>query len=140
MGNYRYSHIQLKIISRYIAIALLALFTVALLPFNAMHHHAEDEHMAAMLHREHHPAHHCDLDEQFCQSGPNADCGHDTHLSKPHPKCFACDFHFIKLFEAANLTPLYKQVSAAVVFQELKHTMLNKAFIFVGNKGPPATA
>lgn len=121
------------------AIVLLALFAVTLLPFNALHHHAEDEHMAAMLHHQHHPAHHCDLDEQFCQSGPDSDCGHDSHLAKQHPKCFTCDFHFIKLFETTDLATVFKQVSVAAVYRDFKQTMLHKAFIFVGNKGPPAT-
>lgn len=130
----------MKNISQYIAILLLAFFAVTLLPFNALHQHAEDEHMAAMLHHEYHPEHHCDLDEQFCQSEPNDDCGHDTHVANSHPKCFTCDFQFIKLFETTDLSAVCTQASIQATYRKCSQMMLDKAFIFVGNKGPPAVA
>ncbi|MES2560159.1 MAG: hypothetical protein V4590_10485 [Bacteroidota bacterium] len=130
----------MKIIAPYIAIFLTVLFAATLLPYNALHQHAEDEHTAAMVNQEHDPAHHCELDEQFCQSAPETDCGHDMHIAKTHPKCFACDFSFIKSFEASSDISVYKEVSVPSMYKELNTTTLNKDFIFVGNKGPPAIA
>ncbi|MES2779785.1 MAG: hypothetical protein V4651_07780 [Bacteroidota bacterium] len=130
----------MKSISQYIAILLIALFAVTLLPYNALHDHAEDEHTAAMLHHENHPTHHCELDEQFCGAETDVDCGHPAHLAKAHPKCFTCDFNFIKLFDADVNAIVAKQVSSPVVFREYKTAYLHKVFIFVGNKGPPVVA
>lgn len=121
----------------YIAIVLIVLFAVTLLPYNALHHHAEDEHVAAMLHHEHHPSHHCELDDMSCQIGPDEDCGHDTHLSKTHLKCFSCEFHFVKVFGATSETLFGGVASTGVSFQQPTVGPLHGGFLFVGNKGPP---
>lgn len=121
----------------YIAIVLIVLFAVTLLPYNALHHHAEDEHVAALLHHERHPSHHCELDDMNCLIGLDADCGHDTHLCKTHLKCFSCDFHFVKVFEATSETLFGGIASIGVSFQQPTLATLHGAFLFVGNKGPP---
>lgn len=72
-----------------------------------------------------------------CAADLSADCGHATHISKTHAKCFSCDFHFVKLFEAHDATLLIGQTSTRISFQQLHIDALHGAFLFVGNKGPP---
>jgi hypothetical protein len=128
---------QLKTINQHIVIFLIALFAVTMLPYNVLHHHAEDEHVAAMIHHEKHPAHHCELDDMACKIDLTTDCGHATHISKTHPKCFSCDFHFVKLYEASAETLLGGQASTLFSFKQPQIIALHGAFLFVGNKGPP---
>jgi hypothetical protein len=115
----------------------LGIFTVTFIPFNALHHHAEDEHAMAMhLHKV--EEHHCELDEQFCQPSLNDHCGHYTHLAKPISKCFACTFHFIKHFESKAFEITTTAISQQYLFAQFVPSNLHSAWIYLSNKGPPS--
>jgi hypothetical protein len=126
----------LKNASSHIVLLLLGIFSVTFIPFNVLHHHAEDEHaVAILLHNAH--EHHCELDEQFCQPAVNTDCGHDTHLAKPISKCFSCAFHFIKHFESKAFEISNIIVSQQYLFAQFVPSNLRNVWICLSNKGPP---
>lgn len=115
------------------------LFGITLLPFNFLHHHAEDEHGMAMLKHEEQD-HHCELDEQFCRPELSNDCSHEQHISKTIAKCFSCEFHFIKHFTAQNLVIPGSHAVALRQYLALKSSCDQETLILPGNKGPPFTA
>ncbi|MES2691436.1 MAG: hypothetical protein V4658_13590, partial [Bacteroidota bacterium] len=88
----------MKAFHPHIALVLLLLFSITFMPFNFLHHHAEDEHGMAMHRHEKKEAHHCELDDHFCQPDGLSDCRHEQHIAKTIAKCFGCEFHFIKHF------------------------------------------
>jgi hypothetical protein len=120
---------------KHIAILLTVVFTVTLLPFNALHQHHEEEHAAAML--SHEADHSCELDERFCQETFTRDCDHGSHIGTTHVKCFSCQFHFIKTFVSAG-------AHETTTFTATSHEYFIPATILVlaevkniQNKGPP---
>jgi hypothetical protein len=124
----------------YIALVLLAVFSATLLPFNLLHHHAEDEHAAVMISNESFPAHHCELDNHFCQPNIQSHCGHKAHLQQRMAKCFSCDFHFIKHFEGTQPFLLCKPLLLTSLFSTHVASALLDAIVLVSNKGPPCQA
>lgn len=116
---------------------LLAVFTVTFVPFNLLHHHAEDEHNAVVLSHEKHPAHHCELDNHFCQPEIEKECGHKAHIQETITKCFSCEFHFIKHFESGQTASEFIQTSTPVEFQMFFSEKLRHAILLQSNKGPP---
>lgn len=122
----------------YIALALLAVFTVTIMPFNLLHHHAEDEHLAILLSHKNHPEHHCELDNHFCQPQIEKECGHESHIQATITKCFSCEFHFIKHFESEQSTPEFFRTSEPAAFQLFFSEKLRHAIVLFSNKGPPA--
>jgi hypothetical protein len=122
----------------YIAFGLLAVFAVSFMPFNALHHHAEDEHFASLYNQEIAASHHCELDDNLCDSELDHHCGHPFHLHKTIAKCFACEFHFIKHFESLAATHLLVKNKIVLSYQRFFSPALHKANIRLSNKGPPA--
>jgi hypothetical protein len=122
---------------QHIALLLLAIFTVTFVPFNVLHHHAEDEHVAIMHKHEINVTHHCELDDHFCQTDIDTDCGHRSHIQKTIDKCFACDFHFIKHFESTPSQISFIQTVKLVQYRIFVSEKLHSAIILLSNKGPP---
>lgn len=131
-------HFYLKNATSHITLVLLGIFAVTFIPFNVLHHHAEDEHIAAIhLHKA--KEHHCELDEQFCQTTLGTHCGHDTHIAKPISKCFSCEFHFIKHFESNVFKIANNSFSHQHLFAQFVPSNLRNTFVYLSNKGPPAS-
>ncbi|MFN6081705.1 MAG: hypothetical protein ACK44P_02850 [Bacteroidota bacterium] len=121
----------------HIALALFVIFQITLLPFNALHQHAEDEHLASLLHNETMENHHCDLDDLFCQPGVGYHCEHGNHLQRETAKCFTCQFHFVSSIVLRHDYSSFINIAAAVEFKPyfcLAHT---GAKVLLLNKGPP---
>jgi hypothetical protein len=127
----------LKISFQYIAFVLLAVFAVTFVPFNLLHHHAEDEHAAILLTHHDNPSHHCELDNHFCQPEIEQDCGHEAHIQETITKCFSCEFHFIKHFESEQESAEFFRISKPAEFQVFFSEKLRHAIILQSNKGPP---
>jgi hypothetical protein len=126
----------LGLFKSHIAVVLLLLFGITLLPYNFLHHHAEDEHGLMLSGHIHEEEHHCELDELFCQ--PNAEhCSHDQHISKTIAKCFSCEFHFIKHFDKDNITFSCLSTEYLNKYSSNYSAQLHEALILLSNKGPP---
>ncbi|MCG9880495.1 MAG: hypothetical protein MH472_07850 [Bacteroidia bacterium] len=93
----------LKFFSKHIAIFFLLLFGLTLVPYNAMHKHEHDAHVAAMFNEQELELHHCELDELACQVSLLHECEHKNHITETHPDCFSCTFHFIKSYQSAQV-------------------------------------
>jgi hypothetical protein len=131
---------SLKNSIHHIALLLLAVFAVTMLPFNLLHHHAEDEHQMVMLAPADYPAHHCEMDDQFCQTTVQSHCGHKAHLQHTLTKCFSCEFHFIKHFESAQQQlSFYTNPLIAVLTTNVVSNLM-EAIVLLSNKGPPSFA
>jgi hypothetical protein len=105
------------------------------LPFNALHHHAEDEHHIAIV--SHQKDHSCELDEHICQGEFTGECDHSEHIRTTLPKCFSCQFHFIKTFEAANIcsTGIFSDKVYSYFFSS--YDLVASEANSIQNKGPP---
>lgn len=122
----------------HIAWCLLCLFGITFLPFNAMHHHALDEHGMAQHVDALKTQHHCELDEYFCEtSNEETTCEHPQHIASTLTKCFSCDFHFIKHYRIGHFTvPQCQQITFSL-YKSHWATPLLDALVFISNKGPP---
>jgi hypothetical protein len=124
---------------KHIAIFLLLLMGLSVLPYNAFHHHAEDEHLAAMLgHQE--ANHHCELDAYFCQDALNNHCEHTAHVSEMHINCFSCNFHFIKHYEMVQFSLPILHSSEPNSYTALLSRLVWAILPLAANKGPPYLA
>lgn len=105
-----------------------------------MHHHEVDQHVAAKKFHNNEEAHHCFLDEQFCELEIGKDCDHKTHLTKPTEHCFVCVFHFDKPYELPSNPPFFKLnvMDKGPLFCLVPE--LNQLRLFINNKGPPELA
>lgn len=108
------------------------------MPFNFLHHHAEDEHGMAMHRHEKKEAHHCELDDHFCQPDSLSDCQHEQHIAKTIAKCFGCEFHFIKHYTATHSVTTFFQDVVCGDYRKFQPQQLREALILLSNKGPPA--
>ena len=122
----------------HIALLLLVIFTVTIVPFNALHHHAENEHAAVLHAHDIDSHHHCELDDYFCQTDVNTPCGHNSHIQKTIEKCFSCEFHFIKHFETGQSIAQLIQENSSPLFTAFISEKLHQAIILLSNKGPPS--
>jgi hypothetical protein len=126
----------LKLVKQPISLVLLAVLLFSLLPYNALHVHEEEEHFEASLNNSS-AAHHCELDDVFCQEGLKNNCEHKQHLNNPIPDCFTCQFHFVKHYEPATFTSvgltLFKDEIRCVIQIFNSTPRLTLPF----NKGPP---
>jgi hypothetical protein len=126
----------LKLVKQTISFFLLAVLLFSLLPYNALHVHEEEEHFEARLNKTN-TAHHCELDDVFCQEGLKNNCEHKQHLNKSIPDCFTCQFHFVKHYEPATFVSraltLYKDEVRSVKQIFISTPRLTLPF----NKGPP---
>ncbi len=124
---------------KHIALFLVLLMGFSVLPYNAFHHHAEDEHLAAMLgHQE--ANHHCELDAYFCQDALSNHCEHHAHISETHPECFSCSFHFIKHYEMVQYSLPVLQSSEPHMYTALLNRLVWAILPLAANKGPPNLA
>jgi hypothetical protein len=133
--NYAIFAAYLKISIRHIAFFLAALFTITFVPFNAFHHHEEDEHTAALL--SHQEEHSCELDKRFCQDAFTGNCEHGSHISTSDIKCFSCQFHFIKTFTAAEVYETNAVAEASVDYFLSPVSSESAGIQSLYNKGPP---
>lgn len=121
-------------IKNHIALVLLLVFSVTLAPLNLLHHHVEDEHAIAI--HKHETAHHCKLDDYFCE--PLAvNCEHQQHIAEQIGKCFSCEFHFIKQFTSTNAELTIKNISIDTIYNSFWVNPLQHAVVLLNNKGPP---
>lgn len=120
----------------HIALFLAALFLITVLPFNALHHHEEDEHLAVLHSHQSDVSHHCELDDHFCQP-TDKHCEHPAHLQKTIAKCFTCNFHFASPVELNNFSLTYFFNEIHINFQVPFYQIFNGATILLLNKGPP---
>jgi hypothetical protein len=114
-------------------------FGVTLVPYNALHLHAHDEHVAAMLHAQNEVKHHCELDEFACQLSLLHACDHKSHIATSHPDCFSCTFHFIKSYQSVQVlfNHILKPNFVSYCFKTLPsntHTLPAET-----NRGPPTS-
>jgi hypothetical protein len=123
---------------QHIAFMLLAIFTGSFIPFNLLHHHAEDGHYESRHQHQVEDSHHCELDDYFCDTAPETDCGHESHLHKTLTKCFACEFQFIKHFEGSTFTVRDQLEEQELNYKKFISSGLREAAIRLSNKGPPA--
>jgi hypothetical protein len=106
------------------------------LPFNAFHQHQIDEHNIAIA--SHQKNHQCEIDNSFCKTAINQSCGHEHHLNIPFEKCFSCQFHFEKNYDAVSI------FSCTIVSSLFKVTLTNTMHAatcfarLASNKGPPS--
>jgi hypothetical protein len=108
---------------KHIAIFLLLLMGLSVLPYNAFHHHAEDEHLAAML--GHQEANHRE---------------HTAHVSEMHINCFSCNFHFIKHYEMVQFSLPILHSSEPNSYTALLSRLVWAILPLAANKGPPYLA
>jgi hypothetical protein len=106
------------------------------LPYNALHYHAESQHLEALYSPEL-DAHQCELDLNNCQGEFNHSCQHPQHIGSSHAKCFTCQFHFTKGYVGAmakyqELIPVSTEL-APICFDVYR---TNKP-VNTGNKDPP---
>ena len=100
-----------------------------------MHRHQVDEHNFAVA--SHQKKHFCEIDKSFCKNEFNTSCKHENHINIPSEKCFSCQFHFEKNYDAATF------YSTPIVEFQLKKVLIadvNLATFFtkrISNKGPP---
>jgi len=123
----------------HIACLFLLVFGVTLVPYNALHLHAHDEHVAAMLHAQNEVKHHCELDEFACQLSLLHACDHKSHIATSHPDCFACTFHFIKNYQHTTFLIQTILVQHAYVFNYSNPNSGNIQAPVASNRGPPAS-
>jgi hypothetical protein len=116
---------------------LLAVFAVTFVPFNLLHHHAEDEHVAALLSIDKDETHHCALDDYFCRPDIEKDCGHTSHIQETITKCFSCAFHFIKHFEGQSQLPVFEAHTPKIKYPVWVAEQLCNVILPINNKGPP---
>jgi hypothetical protein len=125
------------VLKKYTPFLFIALLGATILPYNLLHHHAEDEHALAILKHTVNSQHHCDLDDYFCETTNQHACEHPHHLANTLEKCFSCDFHFIKHYDASVLCDV--GVPHFCFNFSLPH-QINiplSAFKLISNKGPP---
>lgn len=121
----------------HIAWLFLLVFGVTIIPYNALHLHAHDEHVAAMLNEQDETKHHCELDEYSCQLSLLHACEHKSHIAETHPDCFACTFHFIKNYQHATFLFQTNLVHHAYVFNYTNPNSGNIQPPSESNRGPP---
>ncbi len=100
-----------------------------------MHHHIIDEHHIAIA--SHQKNHSCEIDRNFCKDEKASFCGHEHHLNIPAEKCFTCQFHFEKNYDA---TTVYSTSIFSFQLKNLLTANVNAATFFakrISNKGPP---
>ncbi len=127
----------MKILFQHISLVLLAIFTVTFVPFNALHHHAEEDHFAYVHAHKTIKNHHCELDSHFCQKDLEPNCGHSEHIKNTLENCFTCDFHFIKHFDQIQSISLLLTESGLNVYNSLIVKKVHQTILFISNKGPP---
>jgi hypothetical protein len=121
----------------HIALVLLVLFQITLLPFNALHHHSEDEHLSSLLHNKNTENHHCDLDDLFCQPSAGYLCEHGNHLQRETTKCFTCHFHFVSSIDLTHHNSSFINLAVTVKFKPYFSLAYKGATVLLLNKGPP---
>jgi len=121
----------------HIASALLVIFQLTLFPFNALHHHAEDEHLASILKADSTNSHHCELDDFFCQPIPGSHCEHGNHLQREITKCFTCQFHFVSSMNLTHHYFLFIKGDTSIDFKPYLCLAYKGTTILLLNKGPP---
>ncbi len=121
----------------YLAMVLLVLFGLSQLPFHAFHAHNQDHHVL-IDHLQNKENHHCDLDDFACQDGIIHSCDHNSHIGKPIPKCFECQFHQLKPLALVQTNPLLIETSMQFLFATIKHSIANRNIPKAANKGPPS--
>lgn len=115
------------------------LFSITFIPVNFLHHHAEDEHGAAMHNHELAEQHHCELDDYFCDvSTQTQHCEHPQHIAKTTAKCFSCEFHFVKHYQTSSSQVNSETPILYTQYKTFTPASLRKALILLSNKGPPS--
>lgn len=127
---------MLKRISSHIALVLTLLLGISLVPYNAIHTHHEEEHLASLLTPELN-SHKCEFDSQNCQGEYTHSCDHGHHLSKKIAKCFSCQFHFIKGYTNFKNTIGTSDELISFLQESKQINLQSRNLLFVGNKGPP---
>jgi hypothetical protein len=113
----------------------MAIFCVTILPFNFLHHHNIDEHHIAVA--SHQRNHTCEIDKNFCKDENATICGHEHHLNTSLVKCFFCQFHFEKNYDAVTFysTPIISLKFKMFVSEQIEGPT---SFVkLISNKGPP---
>ncbi len=127
--------LKIKRKNNHIALFLTVIFFITFLPFNALHHHAEDEHRMALA--SHQKNHSCELDEHICQGEFTDHCQHASHISTTIVKCFFCQFHFEKNYEETGMqSTIIYSVDTKSHFEYITHAAITAAKL-ISNKGPP---
>jgi hypothetical protein len=116
---------------------LLLLFGMSQLPYNALHLHDDSDHLLA-AHLGKDKNHHCELDGFYCQDGITHDCEHNSHIGKPIPQCFSCQFHFIKQLSLVQTELFRTKLYSCLLYAQITLTDSEKALSRAANKGPPA--
>ena len=108
-----------KYISRLLSVLLLMVFSIALTPWNALHHHPE-----VVIHQE-----------------VEKSCTHELHLSSHVEHCLVCEAHFVKDF--INVTATFQVFITSATRVEAYPSLGNSyaELIQTSLRGPPvATA
>lgn len=129
----------LKYFNKHIALLFLCLFGVTLIPYNALHLHEHDEHVAAMFSEQELVQHHCELDEYACQVSLLHACEHKSHIAETHPDCFSCTFHFLKNYQHTAFLFQSILVQQAHVFTHINTKSGSIHPPAESNRGPPAS-
>lgn len=109
------------------------------MPVNFLHHHAEDEHAAAIHNHELAAHHHCELDDYYCDASTQTQhCEHGQHIAKTTANCFSCEFHFIKHYQINTNQFGLENPVFYTQFKPHISASLRKAIILLSNKGPPS--
>jgi hypothetical protein len=119
----------------YSALLLTVVFSVALMPFNIFHQHEVDEHRLAVL--THQKDHYCELDKHICKDETVSTCGHEHHISEPIPKCFSCQFHVEKIFDAVPVVCFHLFLQESASHYSYVTLTASVALERASNKGPP---
>lgn len=129
----------LKNLGKHIALLFLCLFGVTLIPYNALHLHEHDAHVAAMFSEQEEAQHHCELDEYACQVSLLHACEHKNHIAETHPECFSCTFHFIKNYQHTVFLFQTLLVQQAYVFTYINTNSGSIQPPAESNRGPPTS-
>lgn len=124
----------------HISILLLAIISIAWLPYNVFHTHDSDTHLQHIVSGDHSHEHHCEMDSYVCQDVFTRDCEHASHLSAYHANCFICEFVFTKHFDKSNgyLSNTFLEAEQ-LVFNPLL-CALRFYSISADSRGPPIAA
>ena len=124
----------------YISMLLLAIISIAWLPYNVFHKHDSDTHLQHMVSGDHSHEHHCEMDSYVCQDVFTSDCEHASHLSAYHANCLICEFVFTKHFYKSNgyLSNAFLEAEQ-LVFNPVLCT-LRFYSISADSRGPPIVA
>lgn len=107
------------------------------MPYNMLHHHEEDEHIAYLHQHQEQTHHHCELDDNFCQSSTFEDCHHEQHIQQTLADCFACDIHFVKHYEHEIHRLDFCESIAQVQYFSISDKYFRNILQRASNRGPP---